>query len=61
MGGIVCWRDALEFLLIGARAIGLGTVNLIYPDAAQRILKGIEEYLDQKGISSLEAIIGKAR
>ncbi|WP_369018975.1 dihydroorotate dehydrogenase [Thermatribacter velox] len=61
MGGIVCWRDALEFLLIGARAIGLGTVNLIYPDAAQRILKGIEEYLDQKGISSLEAIIGKVR
>jgi len=61
MGGIVSWKDALEFLLVGARAIGLGTVNLIYPDAAWRVLKGIEEYLDRKGITSLETIIGKLR
>lgn len=61
MGGIVCWRDALEFLLIGAKAVGLGTVNLIYPDAAWQILKGIEAYLVQKEIPCLEAIIGKLR
>lgn len=58
MGGIMSGRDALEFLVVGARAVEVGTANLVDPDATIRILKEIEDYCKEKGIVRVEDIVG---
>jgi dihydroorotate dehydrogenase (NAD+) catalytic subunit len=57
-GGIENTKDAIEFILAGATCISLGTVNLVYPNKAKEILKGIKDYLRKKKIESLEKIRG---
>lgn len=55
-GGIMTGRDAIEFLLVGARAVQIGTANLIDPQAPLRIIQEMEEYClahNLKGISEL--------
>jgi dihydroorotate dehydrogenase (NAD+) catalytic subunit len=59
MGGIYSWQDAIEFLIAGASAVGIGTVNFSDPDAGEKIISGINEYLMSKNISSINDIIGK--
>ncbi len=61
MGGIASGTDALEFLLVGARAVGVGTATLSNPVASMEILEGIHSWLSERGIESVEDIIGKAR
>lgn len=61
MGGIATASDALEFLLLGARAIGLGSYTLVNPSSALQVLKGLEEYLTRKQIDDINSIIGKVR
>jgi len=58
MGGIVHARDALEFILAGASAVQVGTANFIHPDAATRVLDGVEEYLVRHGIASVRELVG---
>lgn len=59
MGGIIVAEDALEFILLGATAVGIGTANLICPTCALSIIQGIEEYLKKKEIPCLRSLIGK--
>jgi dihydroorotate dehydrogenase (NAD+) catalytic subunit len=54
-------EDALEYLLIGAQAVALGSVNLVDPSAAVQIIDGIEAYLIQKNIFDINDLIGKVR
>ncbi|MEN3202720.1 MAG: dihydroorotate dehydrogenase [Atribacterota bacterium] len=61
MGGITTAEDALEFLLVGAKAVGIGTASLVVPSSAIRVLEGIKQYLFRKGITDVEEIIGKVR
>jgi len=61
MGGIMTGRDALEFLIVGARAVEVGTANLIDPGASLRIVKEIQGYCREKGISRVEDIIATLR
>jgi len=61
MGGIVSADDALEFLLVGAKAVALGVANFVNPASALSILEGIEQYLESKGIESLEDLIGRVK
>lgn len=58
MGGIMNANDAIEFLLAGASAVQIGTVTFIEPDAPVKILEGIENYLNDKGFSDVNEIIG---
>jgi dihydroorotate dehydrogenase (NAD+) catalytic subunit len=60
-GGISCAVDAIEFLMAGANAVEVGTANLTSPQAALDILDGIEQFMRERSISDLRAIIGKAR
>ncbi|MDD3776284.1 MAG: dihydroorotate dehydrogenase [Actinomycetota bacterium] len=60
MGGIFDYRDALEFLIAGASAIGIGTVNFIDYNAGKNIINGITDYLVNKNIDDINYIIGKA-
>ena len=58
MGGIVTARDALEFILAGASAVQVGTANFIHPDAATRVLDGLEDYLVRHEIASIRELVG---
>jgi dihydroorotate dehydrogenase (NAD+) catalytic subunit len=58
MGGIVEARDALEFILAGASAVQVGTANFIHPDAATRVLAGLEDYLVRHEIASVAELVG---
>ncbi|GIV06670.1 MAG: dihydroorotate dehydrogenase [Fimbriimonadales bacterium] len=58
VGGISNAADAIEFLLLGAHAIQVGTANYVQPTLALEILQGIEEYLTTHGFESVESIRG---
>ena len=60
IGGIVEARDAIEFFLAGATAVQIGTATFVQPDAALRVLDGIEAYLNENNCRNLQEIIGAA-
>ena len=58
VGGIVDYRDALEFLIAGARAIQIGTANFVNPKAPLDIIEGLRMFCQDKGIDRIEDVIG---
>jgi dihydroorotate dehydrogenase (NAD+) catalytic subunit len=56
VGGIMTPGDALEFLLAGAAAVQLGTVNYVRPQAAAEIHEGIAAYLVQHDLRDIGAL-----
>ena len=58
LGGIMNWRDAVEFMLAGATAIQIGTANFIDPAITVKVAEGINDYLERHGYSSVRDIIG---
>jgi len=61
MGGIWSGADVLEFMIAGARAVQIGTANLVDPDACLRILGEVEDFCRRKGIERLEDIIATVK
>ncbi len=58
VGGIATAEDAVKFLLCGATAIQVGTINYINPQAAAEIAQGMVEYASRKGFARLADLIG---
>ena len=58
LGGIMNWKDAVEFMLAGASAIQIGTANFIDPAVTVKVVEGINDYLDRHGYQSIKDIIG---
>ena len=58
LGGIMNWKDAVEFLLAGASAIEIGTANFIDPAVTMKVAEGINAYLDRHGFASVKDIVG---
>lgn len=58
MGGIQSASDAIEFLLVGASAVQVGTANFLNPKICIEIIKGISNYLDRHKINNIKDIIG---
>jgi len=58
IGGIMTAQDALEFLVVGASAVQVGTANFVNPRATLDILEGIEAFMVKKGIQRISEIIG---
>lgn len=58
LGGIMNATDAIEFMLAGASAIQIGTANFIDPAISEKVVDGIDEYLNRHKISSVSEIIG---
>lgn len=58
LGGIMNWRDAVEFLLAGASAVQIGTANFIDPAVTVKVARGINGYLERHGFRSVKDIIG---
>jgi dihydroorotate dehydrogenase (NAD+) catalytic subunit len=57
VGGIMNWKDAVEFMIAGASAVQIGTVNFINPQAGLEIVNGLKEYCLQKNINSLSEVV----
>ena len=60
LGGVRSGSDLIEFMLAGATAVGIGTVNMIDPTAGLRIIDEIKEYMLSHQIKDLSSIIGAA-
>jgi dihydroorotate dehydrogenase (NAD+) catalytic subunit len=58
MGGIMNTADALEFLIAGAAAVSVGTVNFINPTASVEIVEGIRRYLIKHKINNIHSLTG---
>ncbi len=58
LGGIMNATDAIEFLMLGATAIEIGTANFIDPTVTIKVIDGINEWLDSHGVSDIHDIIG---
>lgn len=58
MGGITTWQDAIEFIMAGATCIQVGTANFINPRIGLDIIEGIQNYMEEEGINSLDEIRG---
>lgn len=61
MGGIQTVSDALEFIIAGATAIGIGTSTFVYPDTAEKIARGLDAWCKQKGMLSISELTGSLR
>jgi dihydroorotate dehydrogenase (NAD+) catalytic subunit len=58
-GGIINWRDAVEFLLAGASAVQIGTaVALKGPSVFKAVAWGIDAYLKKNNFRSVNEIVG---
>ncbi len=61
IGGISRPMDALEFLIVGARAVQVGTANFVDPSVMQTIIEGIEEFCIDEGIEDIHDLIGSLK
>lgn len=57
-GGVSCTEDALEFLIAGATAVGIGTALFYDPLICNKINQGISDYLVQHGMHSVTELTG---
>lgn len=58
LGGITCAEDALEFILVGAHAVQVGTANFFRPDFAFQLVKELPKVCERFGVSSLDELRG---
>jgi dihydroorotate dehydrogenase (NAD+) catalytic subunit len=61
VGGIATARDALEFLVVGARVVQVGTATFTRPDAMLSILEGMDGYLRERRIADVNELVGTLR
>lgn len=61
MGGVDSAEKALEMMLAGASAIGVGTANFVDPYACPSIIADLPAVMDKYGITSLEALRKEVR
>lgn len=60
-GGVQTAEDALEFLIAGASAVGIGTALFYDPLICHKINRGLLDYMERHGLSSVSQITGSLR
>jgi dihydroorotate dehydrogenase (NAD+) catalytic subunit len=58
MGGIQSWQDAVEFILAGASAVGIGTALFVDPATPNKICDGLAQYLQKMKVERLSDLVG---
>ena len=58
IGGIMTASDAIEFIIAGASAVGIGTANFIEPGCTIKIIEGIKNYCARNKIASIKELTG---
>ena len=61
MGGIMDTEDALEFIIAGATAVAVGTVNFIHPKVSIDIIEGIRKYMASNKINNIKSLTGSLK
>ncbi|MEY3024389.1 MAG: Dihydroorotate dehydrogenase catalytic subunit, partial [Planctomycetota bacterium] len=59
LGGVLHWRDAAEFILAGATAVGIGTALFVDPRIPRRVVKGLEGWVKSQGCASVAELVGR--
>lgn len=60
LGGIASIDDMLEFMMAGASAISVGTMNMIEPGISQKLVADFENYMKKYKVESIDEIVGAA-
>jgi len=60
-GGITTAEDALEFIIAGASAVGIGTALFYDPLVCPKINKGLVDYLEQHELANISQLVGSLR
>ncbi len=61
LGGLSTWQDAVEFMAVGASTVQVGTAVMWSGySVIEKLLAGVNNYLDGKGFANLEPVIGAA-
>ena len=58
MGGIQSAEDVIAMIMVGARAVEIGTMNLVEPHIVPRLIADLETYMEEENIGSLDEIRG---
>ncbi len=58
IGGITSAKDALEFMVAGARAIQIGTANFFDPMVSIKVIRGLRRYCEERKINNISEIVG---
>ncbi len=58
VGGIMNATDALEFMMVGATAVQVGTANFVNPGSTMAIIDGMQTWLQQEGLDDIKQLIG---
>jgi dihydroorotate dehydrogenase (NAD+) catalytic subunit len=61
IGGIATADDAVEFLIVGATAVQVGTMNFIDPGSGIKIADGVRQYCEENNVASVHDLIGTMR
>jgi dihydropyrimidine dehydrogenase (NAD+) subunit PreA len=61
IGGITDWRDAIDFLALGATTVQVCTAAMVYGfKIIDDLVDGLDNFLDRKGFASVRQLVGKA-
>jgi dihydropyrimidine dehydrogenase (NAD+) subunit PreA len=61
IGGITTWRDAAEFMALGAGTVQVCTAAMVYGfKIVKEMIDGLERWMDEKGYSRLDDFVGRA-
>ena len=58
MGGIMGAEDAIEFIMVGASMVSVGTSSFVNPKAPVEVLDGIKNYMKKNNIKDIKELIG---
>jgi len=58
IGGIMNWKDVVEFMIVGASAIQIGTLNFIDPTAPGKMINNLENYCIENNIQKISDLTG---
>lgn len=61
VGGITSVEDMLEFLIVGASGVQVGTFNFIEPGISGYLAKGLADYCEKNGIKDIKEIVGSLK
>lgn len=60
-GGVMTWRDAAEFILVGASAVQMGTALFADPRSPLRVIKGLARWVESQGCRNVAELVGAVR
>ena len=58
LGGISSWKDAVEFMLVGARIVSVGAYNFVDPSAIEKMAVGMQTWCEKEGVRNIQDIVG---